>query len=186
MQPSDSKTLRCFSRTAITRRSTGRPPRFFDHATRTRLKSRASDWRKIAPGSASDGGERDFKRVRVAWSKNLGGLPVDRRVIAVLEKQRKVFESLGCIVEDAEPDLRGADEVFQVMRANSFAMRYGGLLEKHRDQIKDTVIWNIEAGLKLDGPRIGRAFALRSDIYRRMREFMERYEFLCLPVNQVP
>src|SRR5258707_15648708 len=128
MQPSDSKTLRCFSRTAITRRSTGRPPRFFDHATRTRLKSRS-------PPSLAEPGAifrqslaRDFKRVRVAWSKNLGGLPVDRRVIAVLEKQRKVFESLGCIVEDAEPDLRGADEVFQVMRANSFAMRYGGLL----------------------------------------------------------
>ena len=28
--------------------------------------------------------------------------------------------------------------------------------------------------------------ALRSDIYRRMREFMGRHEFLCLPVNQVP
>ena len=28
--------------------------------------------------------------------------------------------------------------------------------------------------------------ALRSDLYRRMREFMQRYEFLLLPVNQVP
>jgi amidase len=48
------------------------------------------------------------------------------------------------------------------------------------------VVWNIEEGLKLDGPRIARAMALRSDLFRRMREFMERYEFLCLPVNQVP
>jgi amidase len=129
---------------------------------------------------------RNFKRVRVAWTKNLGGLPVDPRVTAVLEKQRKVFESLGCIVEEAAPDLAGADEVFQVLRAASFAMRYGELLKKHRHQIKDTVIWNIEEGLKLDGPRVGRAMALRSEIYRRMREFMDRYEFLCLPVNQVP
>ncbi len=130
--------------------------------------------------------KRDFRKVRVAWSKNLGGLPVDKRVTAVLEKQRKVFESLGCIVEDAEPDLTGADEVFHVLRANSFAMRYAEMLKKHRGQIKDTVIWNIEEGLKLDGPRVGRAMALRSDLFRRMREFMERYEFLCLPVNQVP
>jgi amidase len=48
------------------------------------------------------------------------------------------------------------------------------------------VIWNIEEGMKLDGPRVARAMTLRSDLYRRMREFMERYEFLCLPVNQVP
>jgi amidase len=129
---------------------------------------------------------RDFRKVRVAWSSNLGGLPVDKRVTAALEKQRGVFESLGCIVEEAHPDLTGADEVFHVLRALSFVQRYGGLLEKHRDKIKDTVIWNIEQGLQLDAPRIGRAFALRSELYRRMREFMQRYEFFCLPVNQVP
>lgn len=136
---------------------------------------------------------RDFRKVRVAWWGSRGGrlagadaIPVDPRVTAVLEKRRAVLESLGCIVEEAHPDLAGADEVFSVLRANSFAMRYGELLEKHRGRIKDTVIWNIEEGLGLDGPRVGRAIALRSDIYRRMREFMERYEFLCLPVNQVP
>jgi amidase len=129
---------------------------------------------------------RNFKKVRVAWSKDLGGLPVDTRVAAVLEKQRKVFESLGCIVEEAEPDLSGADEVFHVLRAVGFVGRYAELLKQHRDKIKDTVVWNIEEGMKLDGPRIARAMTLRSDIYRRMREFMERYEFLLLPVNQVP
>ena len=129
---------------------------------------------------------RDFRKVRVAWPRDLGGLPVDKRVTAVLEKQRAVFAALGCHVEDAQPDLAGADEVFQVLRSLSFAQRYAGLLAKHRDKIKDTVIWNIEEGLKLDGPRIGAAIALRSQLYERMREFMERYEFLVLPVNQVP
>jgi amidase len=129
---------------------------------------------------------RNFKKVRVAWSKDLGGLPVDKRVTAVLEKQRKVFESLGCIVEEAHPDLTGADEVFHVLRALGFVQKYGKLLGKHSDKIKDTVIWNIEEGMKLDGPRVAKAMTLRSDLYRRMREFMERYEFFCLPVNQVP
>ncbi len=31
-----------------------------------------------------------------------------------------------------------------------------------------------------------RAMSMRADLYRRMREFLTRYEFLCLPVNQVP
>ncbi len=128
---------------------------------------------------------RDFRNVRVAWSKNLGGLPVERRVTEVLEARRAAFASLGCIVEEAEPDLSGADEVFHVLRAVGFVQKYAELLEKHRTQIKETVIWNIEEGLKLDGLRIARAMALRSDIYRRMREFMERYDYLLLPVNQV-
>ena len=129
---------------------------------------------------------RDFRKVRVAWSRDLGGLPVDRRVLETLAPARTVLESLGCIVEDAEPDLSGADEVFGTLRANSFAMRYGELLKTERARMKDTVVWNIEKGLARDGPAVGRAIALRSDIFRRMREFMERYEFLCLPTSQVP
>ena len=138
------------------------------------------------PGSAfAKPLKRNFRKVRVAWSKTLGGLPVDKRVTEVLERQRKVFESLGCIVEEAEPDLSGADEAFHVLRAVGFVQKYAGLLKTNRDQLKDTVVWNIEEGMKLDGPRIARAMALRSDVYRRMREFMDRYEFLLLPVNQV-
>ena len=136
---------------------------------------------------------RNFKKVGIAWWPTLGSrlrgndnMEVDARVTAVLEKQRKVFESLGCIVEEAYPDLSGADEVFHVLRAVGFVQKYAELLKKHRDKIKETVIWNIEEGLRLDGPRVARAMALRSEIYRRMREFMDRYEFLCLPVNQVP
>lgn len=136
---------------------------------------------------------RNFRKTRVAWWSSAGGrlagdgdIPVDRRVSAVLEKRRDVFESLGCIVEEAHPDLSGADEVFHVLRALGFVMRYGELAKSHRAQIKDTVIWNVEEGLKLAPTRIAAAMALRSELYRRMREFMERYEFLCLPVNQVP
>jgi amidase len=40
--------------------------------------------------------ERDFGGARVAWSADLGGLPVDRRVRAALEQNLGVFEDLGC------------------------------------------------------------------------------------------
>ena len=129
---------------------------------------------------------RDFKGVRVAWSRDLGGLPVDPRVTAALEAQRTVFEDLGCIVEEIEPDLSGADEVFKVLRAWAFELARHELLAKHRDQIKDTVIWNIEMGQQLSGPDIGRAEVKRTEIFHRFRQFMAQYEFLLAPVNQVP
>lgn len=129
---------------------------------------------------------RDFRKVRVAWSRDLGGLPVDARVTKVLEAQRAVFESLGCIVEEAEPDLADADEAFQVQRALGFVEAYGDLLKTGRDRMKDTVVWNIEEGLRLDAGRIARANVLRSKVFHTMRRFLERYDFLLLPVNQVP
>ena len=129
---------------------------------------------------------RDFRGVRVAWSRDLGGLPIDRRVTAALEPQRKVFESLGCAVEDAQPDLREAREIFQALRAFAFATRYGPMLAEHRHQIKDTVIWNTEQGLKLTARELADAEVKRTALYHRVRQFMERYEILLLPVTQVP
>jgi amidase len=129
---------------------------------------------------------RDFKGVRIAWSRDLGGLPVDRRVTATLDAQRATFDALGCQVEDGQPDFGEARQVFQVMRALNFATRYGPLLERHRDKIKDTVIWNIEEGLKLTAREIGEADLQRTRLYHRVREFMERHEFLLIPAAQVP
>jgi amidase len=52
--------------------------------------------------------------------------------------------------------------------------------------MKDTVIWNIEEGAKVTGPQLGRADRKRTEIYHRVRQFLEHYEFLILPVSQVP
>ena len=87
----------------------GPDPRCADHASPRPAKAFA---RPLA---------RDFRKVRVAWSRDLGGLPVDARVHArARSRSARVFESLGCIVEDAEPDLSDADEAFQVQRAVGF------------------------------------------------------------------
>ena len=130
--------------------------------------------------------DRDFKGVRIAWSRNLGELPVDPRVTAVIDRERHVFESIGCQVEDVDPDFKDADEIFQVWRAWRFEVMFGELLETDRDQIKDSVIWNTEVGMELTGPQIGEAERKRTELYHRLREFMETYEFLILPVSQVP
>ena len=130
--------------------------------------------------------KRTFRKVKVAWSRNLGGLPVDPRVTEVLESQKKVFRDLGCIVEDAEPDLSTATEAFETLRAVAFVQNYGEFLRTRRSDLKEDVILNIEHGLKLTPERIARANGLRSELYHRMRVFLERHEFLLLPVNQLP
>ncbi len=146
-----------------------------------------------APISISESGavftpslERNFAGVRLAWSRDLGGLPVDSRVTATLDKQRATFTALGCEIEEATPDFTDADEVFTVWRAWLFDLGYADLLKTHRQQMKDTVIWNIEEGAKLTGAQIGRAEKKRTELYHRVRQFLERYEFLILPVSQVP
>jgi amidase len=130
--------------------------------------------------------ERDFKGVRVAWCPDLGGLPLDPRVRSVLEAHRATFESLGCIVEEAGPDLRAADKVFLDIRLWMTAHRRGPLLATHRDQMKPEAVWEIEAGARLSGADIAAAMALHGEILEQVRRFQEKYEFLLCAVNQVP
>ena len=129
---------------------------------------------------------RDFRGVRVAWSPDLGGLPVEASVREALARVPRVLEDLGCLVEEACPDFSGATEAFETLRAVAFAQRYAPLLAKHRAEFKDTVIWNIEQGLALDGAQVARAHALRTELFHRMRRFLEKYEFLACPVNPLP
>ena len=129
--------------------------------------------------------ERDFAGTRIAWSADLGGLPVERAVTAALESQRGAFASLGCEIEDDSPNLSGANETFQTLRGVLFAGAFGDLIARQRAMFKDTIVWNTEFGLRLTGADVARAGKERSQIFARMHRFMARYEFLIAPVNQV-
>ncbi|MEO8628903.1 MAG: amidase [Betaproteobacteria bacterium] len=129
--------------------------------------------------------EREFSRVRIAWCRDFGGIPIDPRVTATLDAQRHQLEALGITLEDAEPDWSDADEIFTVLRAYQFELAFGQFLNTKREQMKDTVIWNIEAGARLTGAQVGRAEVLRTALYHRVREFMKQYDFIAAPVVQV-
>lgn len=130
--------------------------------------------------------ERDFTGVCVAWSRDLGGLPVDPRVAAVLDAVRHVFADLGCAVEDGEPDFSGADEVFKGWRAWHSELAHADLLREHPDLYKETLLREAESGAALTGPQLARLERRRTEIYQRVRAFMEDHEFLICPVSQVP
>jgi amidase len=130
--------------------------------------------------------DRNLKGVRVAWCPDLGGLPLDRRVRLALEVQRKTFEDLGCIVEEAYPDLSGADKVFLDVRMWMSWNVLGPLLETHRDEMKREAVWQIESGAKFSGADIADAMIQHGELLERVRRFQESYEFMLCAVNQVP
>lgn len=130
--------------------------------------------------------ERNFRGTRIAWCPDLGGLPLDPRVRAVLDAQRKTFETLGCIVEEACPDLSDADSIFLTIRGFRSAGALGPLLAAHRHQMKPEAIGEIEGGFALSSVQVAQAMIRHADLLDRVRRFQERYEFILCAVNQVP
>ena len=130
--------------------------------------------------------ERNFAGTKVAWSPDLGGLPVDPAVRTALASVPDRLSNLGCEVVEKWPDLSDAPEIFQTLRAEMFAHSYASLLKTHRGQLKATVIWNAEKGLAMSMKDHGEACFKQAQMFAELQHFMADIDFLACPVTQVP
>ncbi|MGN9780198.1 amidase [Nonomuraea sp. ZG12] len=125
--------------------------------------------------------EEGVAGLRVAWSPDLGGLPVDAATAAVTATAPGVFERLGAHVEQVELDLSDAEDAFRTYRAWFYALSYGEL-----EGLGANTAWNVERGRQVTGADLARAERARSGLYQRMAAFFDRYDVLIAPVSQVP
>jgi amidase len=122
---------------------------------------------------------------RVVWSPDLGGLPLEPELRAVLAGLPEVLAGLGWQVEEASPDLSEADRAFATLRAQAFALSFETLLAEHRDQLKDTVVWNIEQGLALTAGDLREAARATGRLVAAAGWFWADHDLLVCPTTQV-
>jgi amidase len=127
--------------------------------------------------------ELDLTGLRIAWSPDLGGLPVDAETAKVTAEAPAVLEGLGARVDRADLDLSDAEDAFRIYRAWHYASSFGDLPQ---DRVGPNVRWNVERGREVTGADLARAERLRSGLYQRMNDFFRTYDFLIAPVSQVP
>jgi amidase len=128
---------------------------------------------------------RDFKGARVAWWHGLGGIPFEPEIRRVVNANRAVFEQLGCIVEEDEPDFTGVEEAFPTLRYASNHPAYAPLARERPEWVKDTIKFEIAEAERLTGADIGRALERQSRMYDESRQFFARHDYFVLPVTQV-
>ena len=128
---------------------------------------------------------RSFKNARVAWWRGLGGIPFETEVRLAVDANRRVFEELGCVVEQAEPDFTGVDEAFRTLRYVSNHSRYSALVRERPEWVKDTIKFEVAEAERMTTADVGRALARQAQMYAQSREFFERYDYFVLPVTQV-
>jgi amidase len=132
---------------------------------------------------------RSLQGLRIAWSPDLGVLPVDLEVAGLIEGAARTFAELGCHVERTCPDLSRAMEVFHVQRAAALSVLGRSLnetLPEWRTEAKASAVWNIDRGLTLHAKDLIASELERTHIYRQTVEFFEHFDALVLPSAQVP
>ena len=134
--------------------------------------------------------ERDFKGTRIAWLGDFGGyLPFEPGVLDLCKRSLKIFEQLGCIVEEARPDF-SIEQVWRNwlrIRASQIGARFKEFYNdpKRRALMKPELQWEIENGMRVSADEIAEAGAVRSAWYHAVRRFFENYHYFVLPSAQV-
>ncbi len=118
---------------------------------------------------------------RVAFSPDLGVTPVDPEVLKVCERAVQKFADMGWEITDDAPNLKGAMDTFQTLRAASFNAGMHDLITDHRDQLKPDIIWNIELGMNQTAQAVGKAERERGALYHKMVEFYKTHDLLICP-----
>jgi amidase len=129
--------------------------------------------------------EADLHGRRVAWSPALGGLPVAREIRDALAAALPMLGEIGLDVLEAEPDLSGADEVFETWREFQSALGLGPEYDARAGVMKASVRAEIERGRALTASQLIRATSLQAALAERALAFFERYDYLACPVTQV-
>ena len=119
---------------------------------------------------------------RIAWTADFGAkVPVDRETREICAAAARRFEQLGCVVEEAAPDLGDIAQAFLALRSQHFVVDRELMLATHRGEIKPDIIWNTELGLKQSASRLAWAERERAALFRRMAEFFQTYDLLVTP-----
>ena len=105
---------------------------------------------------------------------------------AALAGVRERLEAAGAEVVPHEPDLSGADQVFETFRAFEFFAAHGAEVREHPELTKPEVRQDVEWGAALTADALAEAGRLRTELFRRVGAMVADYDALALPTVQVP
>ena len=134
--------------------------------------------------------QRDLRGKRIAWCADFNGYaPHEPGVIDVCRKALKTFESLGCSIEEDQPDYP-LDAVWQAVLRLRGWQQGSALLPFYGDPakralLKPEAIFEVEMGLKQSAFDISAASVVRTEWYQAVRRLFERCDYFIIPTAQM-
>ncbi len=143
-----------------------------DDRDRYSLPAADFDWLEVLKG--------DLRGLRVAYSADWGYVTVDPRVRDIAARAVKVFEDLGCIVEEANPGWKDPARVFEAIMYSETDLRGMRALA---DELGERMSPHLSAGLRRQwtAEEFTDAMVGRKAVCNAMWRFMRKYDLLLTP-----
>jgi Asp-tRNA(Asn)/Glu-tRNA(Gln) amidotransferase A subunit family amidase len=131
------------------------------------------------------GHQRDLRGMRVAWSSDLGILPVDPDVRDVFAEAVQVLAELGCELVEAAPATGHPTQLWNTIALVEGYSSEGPFLASSRELMAPGTAEIIEAGQGITGGQYVDALHERAGYTRVWAEFFEQHDLLVTPAMQL-
>ena len=128
----------------------------------------------------------DLSSLRVAWSTDLGCMPVDNGIARLFEERIGLIASSFASCEQRAPAMTHALDAFWYIRGVHFLAAHADRYANQRDRLGPNVLSNYEAALEMTAEQIAWANAEQTRIFRDLQRFFADADILLCPGNSVP
>jgi len=127
--------------------------------------------------------KQEKKNIRIAFNPDQNGFsPVEANIRHVMAAAMALLDSNGLRVEEACPELPDLYETYVSLRGTHYGSINAFAPDSVREHFKQTLQDNISTGQAQTSHDIYLAMRGRTDLYQRMRVFLEDYDVLAIPV----
>lgn len=137
------------------------------------------------PSVFADIHPRAIKGLRIAWSQDADGLPVDPEVREAYAQARGRLEALGAIIDDVEIDFSDADEAWEIVEMFGFFSFGWPGVESTPELYRPDFVRNVQQGGAFTAKEIAHGLALRTEITRRTARLLQDYDVFVTPATPV-
>lgn len=135
--------------------------------------------------SFAEAAARPAQPTRIAFSPDLGVVPMAREIAATAEGAMKRLDAAGAEVTTEAPDFTGALDAFQTLRATLLGAMMGDMLATERDRINPDIVQNVEKGFAVTPAALFEAERTRHRLQANMAAFFETHDALICPTASI-
>ena len=126
-----------------------------------------------------------IKGLKVAFSPDLGGFPVDAEVASVVKQAARAFETLGCVVDEVKPGFADSHDLIRCLWSAHEAGNYAQYLPQWRDRMDPGLVACIEDGLRYSMVDYVEARGQKLAYWDTVRPLFEKFDLLLTPTLSV-
>jgi aspartyl-tRNA(Asn)/glutamyl-tRNA(Gln) amidotransferase subunit A len=126
-----------------------------------------------------------IKGLKVAFSADLGGFPVDPDVAEVVKQAVRAFDGLGCVVEEVKPAFADTHDLIRCLWSAHEAGNYAPYLREWHDRMDPGLVACIEDGLRYSVVDYVEARGQKLAYWDSVRPLFEKFDLLLTPTLSV-